>query len=327
MTTDDYPMADTPPILLTFRTRRQWKPFLVLTLVGILLYQLMTLQRSEGSDFEPLRRGDVGHYLEMLFGYYYLFELVSVLIFVQLTLWSVRVFKIQSLQPRLGAVLRYELFFLPVFMGSILVFGPITNTLRYLVIFYPDYQWSVYFPEYFFTGSMFVNYLLPFLIVGYGFININLFLDYNDYQKRQIDALRQLTPTNVKADPEQLSSPHAQPVTQYPTHVEATDTEGETLVPVASIWYIEVESKNYMAYTAGRTYQLRKTLSELEAEVDPRQFYRINRSVLLNLAFLKNYSFWENDKYIVRLTDGKTEFVMQRTRLKELKERIRSDSV
>ncbi len=320
-------MADTPLILLTFRTRRQWKLFLVLTLVGILLYQLITLQRSEGSEFEPLRRGNVGHYLKMLFGYYYLFELVSVLIFVQLSLWVVRVFNIRTLQPRLGAVLRYELFFLPVFMGSILVFGPITNTLRYLVIFYPDYQWNAYFPEYFFTGSMFANYLLPFLIVGYGFININLFLDYNDYQKRQLDALRQSALTNVDADSERHSSAYAQPVTPYPTHVEATDTEGETLVPVASIWYIEVESKNYMAYTAGRTYQLRKTLSELEAELNPRQFYRINRSVLLNLAFLKNYSFWENDKYIVRLTDGKTEFVMQRTRLKELKERIRSDSV
>lgn len=325
MTTDDYRMADTPPIPLTFRTRRQWKTFLVLTLVGILLYQLITLQRSEGSDFEPLRRGNVGYYLKMLFGYYYLFELISVLIFVQLSLWAVRVFKIHSLQPRLGAVLRYELFFLPVFMGSILVFGPITNTLRYLVVFYPDYQWNAYFPEYFFTGSMFANYLLPFLIVGYGFININLFLDYNEYQKRQLDALRQSVLTS--ADPKQHSTGYAQPVTPYPTHVEATDTEGETLVPVASIWYIEVENKNYMAYTEGRTYQLRKTLSDLEAELNPRQFYRINRSVLLNLAFLKNYSFWENDKYIVRLTDGKTEFVMQRTRLKELKERIRSDSV
>lgn len=190
---------------------------MVLTLVGILLYQLMTLQRSEGSDFAPLSRGNVWHYLKMLLGYYYLFELLSVLIFVQLTLWYVRVFNIRTLRPTLPAVIRYELLFLPVFLGSILAFGPITNMLRDVVIFYPNYQWAEYFPGYVFTGTMFANYLLPFLIVGYGFINVNLFLDYNDYQKRQFDALRQPVP-----EPSLPVSP------AYTTHVEATDNEGKS---------------------------------------------------------------------------------------------------
>ncbi len=312
-------MTEAPPIPLTFRTKRQWKRFLLFTLVGIFLYQLMTLQRSEGSDFAPLLQGNVWHYFKMLFGYYYLFELLSVFIFVQLTLWFLRVLNIRSIQPTLGAVVRYELLFLPIFCVCILVFGPITNTLRYLAVFYPNYSWDSYFPSYFFTGSMFANYFLPFLIVGYGFVNVNLFLDYKDYQERQLAALK----NNLDArKPVTSAETPSGPVPLYPTHVEATDNEGETLVPVTDIWYIEVENKNYLAYTAGRTVQLRKTLSELEAELNPAQFYRINRSVLLNLAYLKNYSFWENDKYIVRLTDGKTEFVMQRTRLKELKERI-----
>lgn len=307
---------NTTAIPLTFRIRRQWKRFLLLTLAGILLYQLTTLQRTEGSDFSPLVQGNVWHYLKMLFGYYYLFELVSVFIFIQLTLWYLNALNIHSLQPTLGAVLRYELILLPIFLVAIMVFGPITNTLRYLAIFYPNYDWNEYFPSYFFTWRMFNNYLLPFLIAGYGFINLNLFLDYNAYQRQQLEALRQ-NPT-----PTPIVEKNAQPA--YPTHVEATDNEGEMLVPVSDIWYIEVESKNYLAYTAGRTYQLRKTLSELEVELNPQQFYRINRSVLLNLTYLKNYSFWENDKYIVRLTDNKTEFVMQRTRLKELKERLSS---
>ncbi|MBO0951332.1 LytTR family DNA-binding domain-containing protein [Fibrella forsythiae] len=309
-------MTDVPSIPLNFRTRLQWKPFLLLTLVGILLYQLMTLQRTEGSDFEPLRQGNVWHYLKMLFGYYYLFELVSVLIFVRLTLWYVDVLKLHNLEPSLGAVVRYELLFLPLFLVSILVFGPITNTLRYLVLFYPNYEWTAYFPEYFFTGRMYANYLLPFLIVGYGFVNINLFLDYNAYQQQQLNRLRNQSPTGTLTG---LVTP------AYPTHIDASDAEGETRIPVAGIWYVEVENKSYMAYTTGRTYQLRKTLSELEAELNPAQFFRINRSVLLNLAYLKNFSFWENDKYILRLTDNKTEFVIQRTRLKELKERIGSE--
>jgi DNA-binding LytR/AlgR family response regulator len=83
-----------------------------------------------------------------------------------------------------------------------------------------------------------------------------------------------------------------------------------------------VEEKNYRAYTLGKTYDIRKTLAELEAELDPAQFFRVNRAVVINLRFFKNYSFWENDKYIIRLSDDKTKFVIQRARLRELRARL-----
>lgn len=44
--------------------------------------------------------------------------------------------------------------------------------------------------------------------------------------------------------------------------------------------------------------------------------------MLINLHCVRNYSYWENDKYIVRLTDSQTEFVMGRSRLRELRRRL-----
>jgi two-component system LytT family response regulator len=194
--------------------------------------------------------------------------------------------------------------------------GPLTNTLRYVVLFYPAYDWGAYFPEYVLTGRMYANYVLPCLLVGYGLVNGNLFLDYNDYQKRQLTAVQ---PGGLaQASGLEPISPES----AYLTHLEASDAEGEALLRVSEIWYIEVDKKQYLAYTAGQTYQLRRSLADLEACLSPYQFYRLNRSVLVNLAYLKNYSYWEHDKYIVRLKDDKTEFTMQRTRLKALKERL-----
>ena len=44
--------------------------------------------------------------------------------------------------------------------------------------------------------------------------------------------------------------------------------------------------------------------------------------MLVNLACVRNYSYWENDKYIVRPDDSRTGFVMARARLVELRARL-----
>jgi two-component system, LytTR family, response regulator len=299
-------MTNPSLIPVTFRIPKNWKLLLAGTLGGILLFQLMTLYRQSGSEFSSLFRGDIGHYFKTLFGYYLLFELVSVFIFIQVAHYYIQIFRMTHLVPTLKGVLLYELNFLPCVLAAIVIFGPITNGLRYLAVFYPDYSWAVYFPEYFFTARMFGNYFLPFLIFGYIYLNVNLFLNYNEWQKTQ------------------LMPPH-QPVvfsSSYLTTLDAWFEHGETILSVNDVLYFEVEQKSYFAYTKGRTFNIKKTLSELEAELNPQHFFRVNRSVIVNLHFLKNYSYWENDKYIVRLSDGKTEFVMQRPRVKELKERL-----
>jgi hypothetical protein len=298
-------MTNPPLIPVTFRTPKNWKLLLAGTLGGILLFQLMTLYRQSGSEFSSLFRGDIGHYFKTLFGYYLLFELVSVVIFIQVAYYYIKIFRMTHLTPTLKGVLLYELNFLPSVLAAIVIFGPITNGLRYLAVFYPDYSWAVYFPEYFFTARMFGNYFLPFLIFGYIYLNINLFLNYNEWQKTQLPP-----------------APLPPIVSSYLVTLDAWFEHGETILSVNDVLYFEVEQKSYFAYTKGRTFNIKKTLSELEAELNPQHFFRVNRSVIVNLHFLKNYSYWENDKYIVRLSDGKTEFVMQRPRVKELKERL-----
>ncbi|MBX2966344.1 MAG: LytTR family transcriptional regulator [Cyclobacteriaceae bacterium] len=49
-----------------------------------------------------------------------------------------------------------------------------------------------------------------------------------------------------------------------------------------------------------------------------KAFFRVNRGVIINLNYLKNYSYWENNKYILRLNNGK-EFTSSRERIKNLK--------
>ncbi|GAA4273237.1 hypothetical protein GCM10022258_25310 [Aquimarina gracilis] len=67
-------------------------------------------------------------------------------------------------------------------------------------------------------------------------------------------------------------------------------------------------------------YQITKNLTELEEKLD-HNFIKINRSTIVNLLFFKDYSFWENEKYIFRMKNG-AEYNVTRERLKKIKERI-----
>ncbi|WP_408629610.1 LytTR family DNA-binding domain-containing protein [Aquimarina algiphila] len=65
---------------------------------------------------------------------------------------------------------------------------------------------------------------------------------------------------------------------------------------------------------------MNKNLSTLEKELD-KNFIKVNRSTIINLVFFREYSFWENEKYILRMKDGE-EFSVTRERLKSIKARI-----
>lgn len=274
--------------------------------MGVGLFWSINLFNDYRNGASSLFQGGIGNYLKVTLFFNALFEVVSFLIFMQVAPWYLRLFKITHIKLNLKSVLMYELFFLPCILGSIVIFSPLTNGIRYLFLFYPYYSWETYFPTYFFQPNMFLTYLNVLLPFGYIYLNSNLLLDYNEWKHTKLphtDAPDQPLPLYIKA-------------------IEAWDDLGETILSLQDIIYIEVESNNYFAYTKGRTYNIRKNLSELETELNPQQFYRINRSVILNLSFLKTYTFLKNDKYIVRLNDSKTEFVMQRARVKELKKRL-----
>lgn len=293
-------------IPVTLRAFRNPVCFLISLVFGLVLFWSLTLYIDSHNGFPMLGQFGVIYYLAKSLLGYSLFEITSFVIFMKVADLYLGVLSMNRLTLTLKEVLRYELYFLPCVLLAIVVLSPVTNGIKYLILYYPDYSWDSYFPAFFFNLRMFEKYLVLFLLFGYVYLNTNLLLDYTRWQKYQLN----------------LQSKPVVPPRKYTKALEAWDEQGETILSLQDVIYFEVESKNYFAYTQGRTYNIRKNLSELESELNPQHFFRINRSVILNLNFIKNYELWVNDKYIIRLNDSKTEFIMQRSRLKELKERL-----
>jgi tetratricopeptide (TPR) repeat protein len=104
-------------------------------------------------------------------------------------------------------------------------------------------------------------------------------------------------------------------------HLEVINGQGMKLINLEDIQWFQKDGKSYHAFTGRGNYRVRQNMTELEESLPKGQFFRINRSVIINMDALNNYSFWENHKYIIRMKDEqRTEFTISRNRLREMKE-------
>ncbi|GAB3917935.1 hypothetical protein [Larkinella terrae] len=88
--------------------------------------------------------------------------------------------KIDTIQPSWSAILRYELIFLPVMLLAFFIFNPITQSIRYVLINFPVYNFSTYWTDYVigtYSVKLYSIYIIPVLLIGYIAINLSLLSD------------------------------------------------------------------------------------------------------------------------------------------------------
>lgn len=81
--------------------------------------------------------------------------------------------------------------------------------------------------------------------------------------------------------------------------------EGRTyVVALADVLYIEGLQRETFAYTASRCLQLNRKLYQLQEELYPRQFIRISKSYLVNLAKVEQIAPSFNGRLTLVLSGG-----------------------
>ena len=308
-------------IPFTSRIHISWQAVLSILFLGVIIYFLIFVQKTNASALLLERQNVIGNF-KLLFTYYLPFECISIGIIIYLLGTYHKLLNIKSVVFAVQGIVAYELIMLPVVLISIIIFAPVTNLFRYVILYYSTLGWKEYYPVYFFTPSMYFNYLVPTLVVSYLIININLFYNYRKWQVLRLNSLN--NQISDLLENKQVNSIEIPDHTSTLNSIDAYDVDGRTELAFKKILFFEVENKRYLAYTNGETYTIRHTLAELNETLPKAYFYRISRSVVINLSYFKSYSYWENDKYIIRLTDEKTTFVMQRARLDEFKNRLKN---
>jgi tetratricopeptide (TPR) repeat protein len=170
------------------------------------------------------------------------------------------------------------------------------------------------------SGNWIIFTSLAILIPGGFFIFYKKRKEKEAVQHHQsIVVSRQAVNTLIKDEQKKEGDSQLQAVPSV--HLEVVNGEGIKLLPLDAIWWFQKEGKTYQAFTENGNYRVRQNISEIEQTLPPKQFFRINRAVIINTSQMNNYSFWENHKYIIRMKDSKkTEFIISRNRLREMKE-------
>lgn len=239
-----------------------------------------------------------------------LIECITVFILFSAISLYAKQLKLTAIQNTRKQRLRYFLKFLPLFLGVYFLFSPFTVGVRFVYHFFPTLPTKEYFKDYFFLNAqLYITYLLPVFVMGYGVLGYNL--------SKLIHQQKNTSPTS----PTEATLPQVASKKHFTRYIDAKDAEGEALLELNQVVrFQKIERKYYAIHQEGQ-YVISKNIQELEAMLDPEQFIRINRSVIINLGFLKNYAFWENEKYIVRLKDN-SEFVMSRNRYHKIKQQL-----
>ncbi len=102
----------------------------------------------------------------------------------------------------------------------------------------------------------------------------------------------------------------------------AIKSSGQVLfVPVAEIDWIEAADYYACLHVGGKTHLIRRTLSELEGDLDSQTFCRVHRSAIVNLGRVTALETGPDGEHELRLRDGTTLPLSRRYR-KQLQARI-----
>jgi two-component system LytT family response regulator len=150
---------------------------------------------------------------------------------------------------------------------------------------------------------------------------------------RALDKIERLRASAAASTPDwtallaQLAGALRQPgsglVTEYPERIASRLGDRIHILDLARVTHFFAQEKLTYAAAEGKNHVVDHTVSDLEQKLDPHHFFRIHRSTLLNLAWVKEVDAWFGGRVLVRLKDAKsTELQVARERVQELKKRL-----
>ena len=100
--------------------------------------------------------------------------------------------------------------------------------------------------------------------------------------------------------------------------VPAYFKDSVVMLPQGQIFRLYISNRKVMVQTSGRVYEVRKTLRELEAVLDPDRFVRISQSEIINLRKVKSFDFSATGTIGVEMENGESTWVARR-RIRDVK--------
>jgi two-component system LytT family response regulator len=124
----------------------------------------------------------------------------------------------------------------------------------------------------------------------------------SDNQSKLVDMMSKLTGADTDAILKSLAEGEPLAVNDYNDFIAVKEVGETTRIPVKDITWVDAAGDYMCVHCAdGETYILRKTMKQLEQELDPKQFVRVHRSVLVNNNAVKKVLTLSSGEYVIQL--------------------------
>jgi len=113
------------------------------------------------------------------------------------------------------------------------------------------------------------------------------------------------------------------PQPDYPERIASRLGDRIWFLNLAEVTHFYSEDKLTYAVSEGKSYCVDHAITDLEKKLDPRKFFRIHRSTVVNLGWIKEVTSLPGGAWNVRLRDVKgTDLTVARDRAREFRERV-----
>jgi len=121
----------------------------------------------------------------------------------------------------------------------------------------------------------------------------------------------------------QIAGSVREPRPEYPERIASRLGDRIWFLDLKNVTHFYAEDKLTYAVCQGKPYCVDHAISDLEGKLDPHKFFRIHRSTVVNLAWIKEVTSLPGGMLNVRLKDGKdSDLTVARDRAREFKERV-----
>jgi two-component system LytT family response regulator len=141
-------------------------------------------------------------------------------------------------------------------------------------------------------------------------------------QDKLVSLMSKLTGTDSHQILQQLAEGSDIEINEYSDFISVKDIGETTRIPVSDVIWIDAAGDYMCVHCAdGETHILRKTMKQLEQELDPNRFIRVHRSVIVNNAEVAKVLTLSSGEYVIQLTN-KHEIRVSRSYRDKVREKL-----
>jgi two-component system, LytTR family, response regulator len=131
-------------------------------------------------------------------------------------------------------------------------------------------------------------------------------IDYlcKPFDKERLSTAVERVVRRLRVSGASLASPQPPAHRRWLSRIAVKDQDGTTFVPVEQILWIEASNRYVVIHTSAKDHVARETMQNLEASLNPAQFIRIHRGVLVRKSVIRGLQPLFHGDYTVTLLNG-----------------------